>query len=84
MLTLNKLRIFKQYAGDLDALRHANSADKDAITSHDWFVIGNLLQDIRLVNRSLASEAYAGRVEEALEGACDNQATIDELRKMAE
>jgi hypothetical protein len=84
MLTLNKLKIFQQYSGDLNALRQTDSADKDAITSHDWFVIGNLIQDIKLVNRGLASPSYAGRAEEELRNACDNETTISELRKMAE
>ena len=84
MLTTEKLNIFKHYSGDLNALRQTDSADKDAITAHDWFVIGNLIQDLRLVSRGLASASYAGRVEEELKNACDGEPTISSLRKMAE
>jgi hypothetical protein len=84
MITLKKLKIFQQYSGNLDALRQTNSADKDAITSHDWFVIGNLIQDIKLVNRGLAASSYAAKAEEELKNACDDETTIGELRKMAE
>lgn len=83
MITLEKLQIFRHYAGDLNALRSSSSEEKNAITSHDWFVIGNLLQDIRWVDRGLASPAYGERVEEELKTACDSQATIDELKTMA-
>lgn len=84
MITQRKLKIFQEYSGDLDALRHANSADKDAITSHDWFVIGNLIQDIKLVNRGLAASSYAAKAEEELKNACDDETTVSALRKMAE
>ncbi|MGN7722685.1 hypothetical protein [Chitinophaga sp. 22620] len=84
MITLKKLKIFQQHSGNLDALRQTNSTDKDAITSHDWFVIGNLIQDIKLVNRGLASPSYAGRAEEELRNVCDGATTISELRRMAD
>ncbi|RPD41897.1 hypothetical protein [Chitinophaga barathri] len=84
MITQEKLKIFKHYSGDLNALRQTNSTEKDTITAHDWFVIGNLLQDIMLVSKGLASEAYAVRVWEELKHACADQETVDELKKMAE
>lgn len=83
MITQQKLDIFKKYAGDMDALgRAGNPADKDAISAHDWFVIGNLLQDIRLVNKGLASAAYADRAEEELKTACADAAVVEALKGM--
>ena len=47
----------------------------------DWGLISQLIQNIKLVDRGLASELYAKNVQMAIVENCIDQVTIDGLRR---
>lgn len=80
MITLNKLKLFKQYKGDGDVfVRIATKKEKDIIDYSDWEMIDELLQDVGLINKGLVSDDYRERINNKLEVFCDSQNTIKEL-----
>lgn len=67
MITAEKLRIWRAYAGDPDAwARHATPAEKRTMTDADWHEITELLQQLTQLARGLASPEYADRIRAAL------------------
>ncbi|MCO5935667.1 hypothetical protein NAF17_08945 [Mucilaginibacter sp. RB4R14] len=57
MITLDKLKIYKNYGGDVDGWIRMNANSKD-ITDEDWYLILSLLQDLFIVKSGLAAEAF--------------------------
>ena len=56
MITLDKLRIFNRYKGDLDMfVRTGRARDKQTISDDDRYLIDLLLQDATVLTRELGS-----------------------------
>lgn len=84
MITAEKLRIWRAYAGDPDAWsRHATPAEKLAITDDDWHEITELLQQLTQVARGLASPEYTDRIHAALREKTASAEVAAELAAMA-
>lgn len=83
MITLEKLKIFEHYKEDVDAFSRAPLRDQKLISEKDFFFITSLLQDLRLVQRKLASSAYEATLQCKLAEACDNTETIRYFNSMA-
>ncbi len=83
MLTINKIKIHKEYGGDIDMfVRHKNKSWPDQFLDEDWGLIASLTQDILLMKRGHASQSYIDNLNQRLQESCDNQKTIDELMKL--
>lgn len=83
MITLEKLRIYEMYGGDIDHLaRMQNESDLKTITALDWSQIDGLIQDIGMENKNLISESYLEEFELRLENETDNLETIQELKRL--
>ena len=84
MITREKLNVYKYFNGDIDGLARAGTAEQKAlIKDKDWFTIDSLVQDIEMVKRGLAGEAYMNVINERLLECCDREETIEELKKIA-
>ncbi|TMI64498.1 MAG: hypothetical protein E6H07_00855 [Bacteroidetes bacterium] len=84
MITKEKIRIFKKYDGDGDAwLRGAWPWNRRKMNGEDWGLIAQLIQDIKLVEKGLASESYANNLENTLKENCKDAETINELRRVS-
>ena len=83
MITLEKLRIYEKYGGDIDHLaRMQNESDLKTITTEDWAQIGGLIQDMGMENKNLISESYREKIKRRLENETDNQETMQELKRL--
>jgi hypothetical protein len=83
MITEEKLKIFLYYKGDVDAFGHGRRSDKRKVSDADFYLINNLLADIHLIKRGLASKEYAEETELRLKENCDNITTIEELKRIS-
>jgi hypothetical protein len=53
------------------------------MTADDWTIIGELIDDIKLMDRDLASDSYKEGVLEKINENCEDEKTIEELRRLA-
>ena len=84
MINKEKLDIYNSYNGQIDRWARVESNEqKLKIETDDWFLIGALLQDIRLIERGVASYAYKVYAEKNMRENCESVELILELKKMA-
>ena len=82
MLTLEKLKIYDRYEGDIDGwTRTRKNNDKSAMTDDDWFLIDELRQGLSLVSSGRVSAEFAASVESKLFSSTDSETTRQKLRK---
>lgn len=85
MITQEKLKIFSRYNGDVDMWAKTGGVKvKDVMQSSDWYLIDELIQDLRLIKKGLVSDKFAKKLNERLEENCDNEQTKGQLEKLAE
>ena len=58
MITLEKLKIYKKYDGDIDRWVRSHREDERVITDADWFLIDSLIQDTVLIENSTVSADF--------------------------
>ena len=76
MLTKEKIKVYISYNGDIDMwVRTGKANDKTVMNNSDWAMIEQLLQDIHLVEKGLASPEYSKSVNESIQHNCDNNDT---------
>ena len=84
MLTTAKLKEYEEYHGYHDGFYIQKVKKGVNLTSGDeWTLIGNLHQDIRLVEKRLAAQSFTERLNSTLNTTCDNQSTINFLIELA-
>lgn len=84
MLTIEKLRIYEQFDGDIDGWVRTSSGQATAgMTDADWYLIDELLLGLAVVNAGVASPAYSQQVEQLLLANTDEQATRSCLHALA-
>lgn len=85
MITLEKLRIYQEFGGDIDGwARTRPAARRCGMSDGDWYAISELLQDLGLVLGGAASPAFAARVEERLQELAADDAARAALRRLAQ
>lgn len=83
MITEIKLKIYKKYKGDIDSwARGGLKNEKENIKDNDWFLIDNLIQDIHLVKKGLASKDFERNLIDKLMDECENDNVIDILKSL--
>jgi len=83
MITVEKLKIFKKYQGDGDAfIRIGKKNEKRIMDYSDWRNIDELIQDIGLIKKKLASAEYEKSVSNKLRNYCESQSVMEELWEM--
>ncbi|SEA68464.1 hypothetical protein SAMN05192529_1492 [Arachidicoccus rhizosphaerae] len=84
MITLKHIEIYKSYNGDGEGFVRCATPEEKAIMDYKrWSLIESLIQDISLIKKGLASEAYIKTIDERLKENCDSKETIQSLRDMA-
>jgi hypothetical protein len=81
MINKKKLEVYREYNGDVDLW--ARIGTEKFITVDDWALIQQLINDVRLINRGLASEHYRLQVEAQILNSCDSNETAEFLRYLA-
>lgn len=84
MITTEKLQEYSQYNGSFDGFYMQKVKNGTNIaTESEWYLIDKLIQEVELVNKNLASDTFANKLENKLQNHCDNQKTIEMLKQMA-
>lgn len=76
MITKDKLRIYEKYKGHIERWdRSGKKKDKGFLTYNEFDFIAQLIQELLLVERGLASEGYKSQTMDKLHNACDSEET---------
>jgi hypothetical protein len=85
VITLDKLKIFSRYKGDVDQFgRAGRTSEKQVLTNDEWGLIDMLLQDAVVINRNLGSEARTASAWRRLHENSEDDAVVTEIRRLAE
>lgn len=72
MITIDKIKIFDRYGGDIDGLaRVGGDFEKKLFDNNDWSLIDDFYQDIELMNKRLAAQTYIDHTIAKLKYNCD-------------
>jgi hypothetical protein len=80
MITKEKIEIYKYYNGDVDGFGRGNKSHKKVMSDSDFFIIGNLIQNLTIIKNKLASKQFEEETEKVLLENCDSLETINELK----
>lgn len=84
MLTVDKLKIYEQFDGDIDGWARASRGQATSgMTDADWYLIDELLMGLATVKTGVASLSYAQQVEQRLLASTSDQATRSILHALA-
>lgn len=73
MITLEKLKEYEEYHGYYDGFYIQKVKKGINITSDDeWYLIKDLIQDLLLIKKEVASKEFAENVYERLHDNCNN------------
>lgn len=84
MLTLAKIRVYREYGGDIDGFARAkDSNDCSLITDDEWFLIDSLAQKLFLIKNGKASPEYAKSILDEVRRNAEDEEAISELMELA-
>ena len=83
MLTINKLKIYSSYKGDIDGYARMMINKVPEISDKEWSLIDNFLQDLLLANRGKASESFRNKLFQKLKENCETQEVINKLIQLS-
>jgi hypothetical protein len=83
MLTLDKVKMYRLFDGDIDGFARSSVDDSSGITDEDWHVIDELRQALFLVQSGQATPEFAASVEQRLSSVAADEATRRALRALA-
>jgi hypothetical protein len=84
MITLEKLRTYQEFNGDIDGwARASNGKVKSLMTDADWFLIDELLMGLAIVGTGLASPHFVHEIESKVLTSAVDEATRNALRALA-
>ena len=74
MITIEKIKIFDNYGGDIDGLaRVGHDYEKKLFDNNDWSLIESLFQDIDLINKGLVAQSYTEEAIVKIKANCDHE-----------
>jgi hypothetical protein len=82
MLTIQHLEIYEAFGGDIDVW--ARSGDKGVINDSDWYLIDELLQDLKMLKSGLTSKSLEIKMRDKILAATENQDVRTRLESMSE
>ena len=66
-ITIKHVQIFEKYLGDVDGFARCSTEKENGYFQKDeWFLIDNLLQDLELIKKGLASKHYEEEINRNL------------------
>lgn len=74
MLTIEKIKIYNKFGGDIDGFsRIGKTAKENLFNENDWGLIDEFEQDTKLISDRLVSKEYRERVLNKLNENCDSE-----------
>ena len=84
MITIVNLKEYEEFRGDDDGFFRLKVDRGINLTSgKTWYLIRNLAQDIRLIQKNVAAESYAKEIEQRVKESCDSPETVEFLKNIA-
>ena len=84
MITEEMLRIYEKFNGDIDGFaRGSNRAERFAITSEDWHLIEEFLQNLSIIQADFATADFERRVHERIIECTENKSASERLMQLA-
>ena len=84
MLTLEKLRTYRRFGGDIDGYARSHGrGDTSGITDAEWQLIDELRAALFIVGSGKASPEFAAVVERRLQEASTDPETREQMRQLA-
>lgn len=77
MLTIKKLKVYEYFKGYADSFARAGNRHKAIIDDSEFYLIANLIQDIKMIDKGLASKSYTDAVLDGVSMNCDDDETIN-------
>ena len=85
MITLEKLKIYLRYKGDVDMFGRAGRESEKAVMSDiDFNLIQTLLQDANVLDGDLGSGQRSAEAMDNLQSSCSSDEVVDQIRQLAE
>lgn len=85
MVTENKIKIYRRHNGNIDSwARSGSEKEKSIMTDEDWYIINDLIQDLSLMKKGLASSSFSEDLNIKLKEICDTTSTVNKLQKLAQ
>jgi hypothetical protein len=80
MISIDKIKIFCKYQGDIDFwARSGSKKEKLIIDDNDWYIIDTLIQDMLLVRKGLSTKEFKENLDNKLKELCSDQEVIKQL-----
>ena len=84
MITAKKITIYEEFNGDIDGWARSGTKEQhEVINDEEWFLIDELVQDLRLIKNNLTSSDFQRKVYNKLRENCNNPETIKYLEKIS-
>ncbi len=84
MLTVEKLKIYEKFGGDIDGwARMSRGRDPSGMTDADWYLIDELLTGLAVAAAGSASSSFSQHVEARMHASTADGAARDALRAIA-
>ncbi len=84
MLTLEKLRIYERFNGDIDGwVRMKSSMPSSEMTDADWHLLDALITDLRIAASGQASQSFRRELNERLQTEIADDEVRTELHALA-
>lgn len=85
MINLEKIAIYRKFAGDIDGwARMASATEKATLTGDDWLQIDSFVQDFGLLKAGLASKRYAEKLHTRIAESVTDAETLAALQELGE
>jgi hypothetical protein len=80
MISIDKIKIFRKYHGDIDFwARSGSKKEKLIINDNDWYIIDTLIQDMLFVRKGLSTKEFKEDIDNKLKEICSDQEVIKQL-----
>lgn len=84
MITEEKISVFKSYKGYYDGYYIQNKDKNRLISDTEWFFLNTIMQEIHLIKKGMASNAYEMEIRKKIASNCNNSKTFDLLFELEE
>ena len=82
MITLEHTKTFKSFGGDIDGWARMKKSN-DTMTDDIWFEIEGILQNLTIIKKGHASEAFTVQTLQHLRTSCENPEVEQELIELS-
>ena len=84
MITKEHLAIYNHFNGDIDGFTILSRPEERKLMDSDvWHSIEYFLQALKPIQKGLASKEYSKKITDELQGSCDSETTMEQLKTLS-